>query len=511
MTAAFHAMLLITIVPINNTPLMQLKSFFFIAFCLLTATLFSQEQLGLRLSNYAGINSTVLNPAYHSTTPFNWDVNIVEGALHFTNNYAYLSQTNIPHLWRNRENLNVILVSGLTPEKPAPPNTAIVDFNTDNRSRYLYSLTSVMGPSFYLRLGQNHTIGLITRARTVSSARGIDNDFSYYQYNPRPFFQDMSIDPFRMATAAWAELGFNYSYSTPTANGQFAIGATLKGLRPYEGAYFNNEALFQLQKLPGDSLAGTAIDFSYAHTTTALDELENYEPQGNGNGFALDLGITYTIEGYSDAIYDWKFGASITDVGWLNFNSNATAYEVRVDDPLSIGTTVYQNIQGLEGAEDYIEYFSFQTLGDPLAARTDDQFRLGLPTAFSLQASKSIGQYTYVDAVFVQGIPISNATLQRSSLLTLNPRFEHRWFEAALPVVVANWQKPTVGLSLRLAFLTIGTDHLGSFVGNNDLYGSDFYLALKLNPFSIGNAETGRGRIRQGQRKKSKVKCYYNF
>ena len=490
---------------------MQLKSFFLLASCLLTVTAFSQEQLGLRLSNYAGINSTVLNPAYHSTTPFNWDVNIVEGAVHFTNNYAYLSQTNVPYLWRNRENLNFLLASDLTPEKPTPPNTVIVDFNNDNRSRYLYSLTSVMGPSFFVRLGQNHTIGLITRVRTVSSARGVDNDFSYYDYNSRPFFEDISIDPFRTATAGWAELGLNYSYSMPTANGQFTIGATLKGLRAYEGAYFNNESLFQLQKLPGDSLAGTAIDFSYAHTTTALEELENYEPQNNGNGFALDLGVTYSIEGYSDAIYDWKFGASITDLGWLNFNKNTSAYEVRIDDPLSIATAAYQDIQSLEGAEEYIEYFSFQTLGDSSAANTSNQFRLGLPTAFSLQASKSFGQYAYVDAVFVQGIPISNATLQRGSLLALNPRFEHRWFEAALPIVVSNWQRPTVGLSVRLAFLTLGTDHLGSIIGNNDLYGSDFYVALKVNPFSIGDGDGRGGSIRQGARKRSKVKCYYDF
>ena len=67
----------------------QLLAFFLLPFC----TLQAQEQLGVRLSNYGGINSTLLNPAYHTTTPFRWDVNLLEGAGHITNDYAYLRRT----------------------------------------------------------------------------------------------------------------------------------------------------------------------------------------------------------------------------------------------------------------------------------------------------------------------------------------------------------------------------------------------------------------------------------
>lgn len=484
------------------------KYLFILVFSTLTCALFAQEQWGLRLSNYGGINSTILNPAYHNTTPFSWDVNLVEGAAHFSNNYAYLRETNLRTILQNRENLNIDLAENFTEGAVPPSNTLLVDFYNDDRDRSMYSLVSVLGPSFYIRLGSNHSIGLVTRARAMTTTRGIDNNFSYYRYDPRPFFEDISIDKFRVASAAWSEIGLNYSYSTFTDNGQLAIGVTAKALMGYEGGFFHNETPFELQKLPGDSLAASAINFSYAHTTTILDT-EDYQAERNGQGVAFDLGLVYTLEGNNEALYDWKFGVSLIDVGFINFNQNTTAHQTNIADPLSIGTANYKDLQGLEDTDDFIEYFSYQVLGDSSASTSASSFRLGLPAAFSLQASKSLGRLFYIDAALVQGFPLGGAALQRGSTLALVPRFEHRWFEAALPVTVADWDRTRVGLSLRLGFLTVGSDHLGSIFGNQDFYGSDIYFAVKVNPFSLGKGEGRGGRSRGGASVgRSRVECY---
>ncbi|MCG8329247.1 MAG: DUF5723 family protein [Chitinophagales bacterium] len=478
-----------------------------------TVSLFAQEQLGLRLSNYAGINSTILNPAYHSTTPFSWDVNLVEGAVHFSNNYAFLRQINISHLIKNRDQLEFALASDFTEGLTPGPNTVVVDFFSFNRSRNFYAMSSVMGPSFYIRLTPQHTIGFVSRARFVASGRGIDNALSYYQYEPKPFFQDINVSPFRLASAAWTELGLNYAYTQPTSNGQFSIGVTVKALQAYEGGFFRNDDRFFLQKLPNDSLAASAVNFSYAYTDSNI-ESDDYAPEKNGNGFSVDLGVVYTIEGNSDAIYDWKFGASLTDIGVLNFKQNASFHEVTIDDLTAIGTQAYQDLQGIEEVDELIETFSSQVLNDPTASLQANDFRMALPAAFSLQASKSIGTLAYLDATLVQGFPMGDAALQRGSLLALVPRFEHRWFGAALPITISDWQATRVGASVRLAFLTIGTEHLGSFISNNDLYGTDLYVSLKINPFSIGSGNRdrssgweGRGNTKM-RGKKGRVKCY---
>ena len=46
-------------------------------FSLFLNKIYSQEQLGLRLDNYAGANAIALNPAANAATnPLTWDVNL---------------------------------------------------------------------------------------------------------------------------------------------------------------------------------------------------------------------------------------------------------------------------------------------------------------------------------------------------------------------------------------------------------------------------------------------------
>jgi len=72
-----------------------------------------------------------------------------------------------------------------------------------------------------------------------------------------------------------------------------------------------------------------------------------------------------------------------------------------------------------------------------------------------------------------------------------------------MPVVLLNYQKLSLGTSLRLAFLTIGSDDIGSFFGKRNLDSTDFYIALKVNPFNLGLNIGGGGR-----RRGKNVKCY---
>ena len=73
------------------------------------------------------------------------------------------------------------------------------------------------------------------------------------------------------------------------------------------------------------------------------------------------------------------------------------------------------------------------------------------------------------------------------------PRFEHRWFGASLPVVIYNYEKFRLGVAVRLAYLTIGTDHLVSLFKSNEFTGTSFYVALKFNPFNINWERSGGG------------------
>jgi hypothetical protein len=471
--------------------------------------LLAQEQAGIRLSGYGGINSALLNPAATALSSWHWDVNLLEGAAHAWNNYAYMEQTSLLHLWQQRDGLDIIAAPDLPRGELPPTSATIVDFERDDRRRAALALGSLLGPSFYFSIGEQHRLGLLTRLRFMSTARGVDTQFSYYDYFNRPFFSEFEVSPFSMAAVGWSEIGLHYAFRGETGSGQIAWGATLKALQGFEGGYWHNASAFRLQKQPNDFLSGSPIDFRYGHTNSNLDG-DGFAPQRNGGGLGLDLGLSWTIDGAADAPYHWKMGVSLIDFGRLSFNRNARNHQVRTNSQTTINTTPYRSYAALNESESYLAFFSSQALGDSAASLTGESFSLWLPAALSLQIDHALGGPLYVGAALVQGLPM-NPGLRRGSLLVLSPRLESRWLEAALPVSLYDWQSLRLGMAVRLAFLTIGTDHLGSIFRRTDFYGTDFYLALKVNPFK--NAadqgwQRGSKRSRPGGGNRGKVRCY---
>ena len=130
-----------------------------------------------------------------------------------------------------------------------------------------------------------------------------------------------------------------------------------------------------------------------------------------------------------------------------------------------------------------------------------------LPTALSLQVDYNINGDFYLGSALVQSIPLGNFKVGRANVFALSPRFERKWFGASLPISIYNWDQVRVGLSARLGFLTLGSDHIGSIFTNSDLSGTDFYMALKIFPFGKGNGGSGgKGRSRFG--KNRDADCY---
>jgi len=76
---------------------------------LLPSVAFLQEQLGLRLENYAGVSSIPLNPAGNLTNPLRWDVNLVGAGMFWSNNYAFIKKTNTLDLINNAGDAEFIL------------------------------------------------------------------------------------------------------------------------------------------------------------------------------------------------------------------------------------------------------------------------------------------------------------------------------------------------------------------------------------------------------------------
>jgi hypothetical protein len=483
----------------------KINALVWLASIVLTLQLQAQEQLGIQTSNFAGINGTILNPAAHSTTPFRWDINLVGGGLFIDNNYAFLRNTSIPYLLRNQDDINFVHGPDIDDERQMLDNEIVLDYFTDGRERFIQFNSQLMGPSFYVKIGENHAVGAYTRGRAEMSGKGIANGFSYYDYFDRPFYENFPVDDFQGTFMAWREIGINYMFQTPTNNGKIALGVTAKIVSPYEAAFFKSNNFAQVSKLPGDSLAASQVNLEYGFTTSNLD-LDNIEPGSNGNGIAFDLGVVYTI-GDEDS-YDWKLGASILDIGKANFTSNAQYHTAVLDTTTIIGSDSYNSVDELMDLEELVQTFSQEILGDSSASLQSRAFGIGLPTAFSLQIDRAFTENIFLNATLVQSIPVSDIAIRRANTLALTPRFENRWFGASLPVVLHNWQDLRMGLSVKLGFLYLGTDNLGSLVGQSNLTGTDFYAALKINPFNLGLSKGGGGLKNKNRGRRGNVKCY---
>ena len=467
----------------------------------------AQEQIGFHTDNYAGINSVQLNPAGYANTPFSWDVNLGELGFFFENNYLYLKPFRLLDA-PSTDFENIYYIPDLKDPSEAPAGALITDFYNDNRKRFANVTYNILGPSFYAYLGESNAIGLTTRVRFMATGSGITNNLSYYPYFSQAFFESFEVPKFSLGAMAWSELGLNFMHKIEMDGGELAIGITAKYLTGFEAAYLYNEKSFQLTKLPGDTLSSDAVSLNFGFTNSNIATTDNTLAQ-NGTGVGFDLGFVYTAKDYDDG-YEWKIGFSILDIGKIKFTENAQQHLVNTDQVTNLATAGFNDISGTDEFESKIQYFSEQLLNDSSLSLKNSEFSMWLPSAISVQAEYSFTPNLFVNAALVQGIALGGIGVRRGSVFAVTPRFEKRWYGVSLPVSVYNWQDLRMGAAVRLAFFTFGSGNLGSIFRASEFSGTDFYMAVKFNPFSLGLRKNGRSKSRSRSRRSSLkgVKCY---
>ncbi len=456
--------------------------------------LFAQEQLGLRFDNYSGINGVTLNPTSNLTSPFRWDINLVAAGVFVENNYGYIGNTSVLNATK-ADNIYSApdLAEGFRPNE----NDLVADYYNNGKKKYGSAVLDVMGPSFMVNLESGHSFGLFTRVRASASIRNIPSHLGYYQVKQVAYEEPVDISKGKSAGMGWSEIGVNYAINMPTSDGNIGFGINLKFLQGYEAYYFKNSTNTSITNSVGDTISFPSANFEFAFTDSNTEE-DNTGLSNNGNGLGIDLGASMVI-GSDGRDYTWKFGASIIDIGRINFKNNAQKHVFQTNTPFSLAAQDYESITDVDKG---IQKLSQDVLEDSLASRAGNQFGIWLPAALSLQADYQFIPNLYVNATLVQRIPMGKAALQRDNLLAISPRLETRWFGASLPLVLYNYTDFRVGTALRLGYLTLGTDHIGSLFGQQKKFsGADFYVALKINPFKLN---LGGG----GRRRGKGVKCY---
>ncbi len=445
---------------------------FFLAF-----QISAQEELGLKQERFLGLNGIFINPAACPFSYLNWDVNVASFGIFGNTNYGYITETNALDILRNLDQIEIIFDPTRLQEGV---NSRSLVFSEDRSTKYGSFNSSVQGPSFYTKFKERFTIGFFNEVNTVVESQSIPSELDAYKIWANSDNVEYYIDQAQVNALVWAEiglhLGMRYEPMFDFVDDN-SLGINVKYLAGFEGISGQlNEA--QGYYSVGDSLLGSTVGQATLNYTNSNTHGGDIEASVNGGGFAFDVG-------YSAMIGDDMLGISLMDVGYIRFNQNAQSIRYSLNDLSLVDRNFYEP---LEVADDVVAQ-----LNNDLENEIEDNFVVYLPLALSLQYDKRLNENLYVNGTLIQQVALTQNTLRRDNLIAVSPRYESKWFSAAMPLSLYNCRKVHVGLSGRIAFLTLGTENLFSFLGKQDFQGSDFYLGVRIFPFFKWNRKEKEG------------------
>ncbi len=468
---------------------------------LLFKVLSAQSSLGLVNGNFSGIAGGIVNPSSMANSKLSTEINIFSARGFVENNYLYFP---------SRSSSFIKLVNGaydyeLFPKPYGSGYRYVYSYYYDKSLKNAFVNTRVVGPSMMVTI-YDHVIALRTGARAISSTRNLPYDmanFAYYTMDFRPQHQTYFVrDNYSMSSMAWFEVMASYAKVLHRGQGNlWSAGISAGPLFGYGGAYvtggdtrymaFNSEVL-NVEQL--DAEIGYSLPVDYSN-----NETNYFRPSVRGCGWGMDIGITwqYRDKAYQRRIprdcykktfeqYDFKLGISLLDIGWVGFTKNAQkhAFENVHNNWIEINDFTYTNIH------DGIRTASKWLYGDSTASFRDDRMRIYLPTVLSAQFDYHVRNNWYVNTTAIVPVKYVSPMVEHPFVLSVTPRYESRWLEVNIPVVLYDYKNPRIGLSVRIDGFTIGTDNLQCLTSVGDFTGADIYISYRImlrnegkNPF----------------------------
>jgi hypothetical protein len=454
----------------------------------ISSHLYAQEEIGYTASNYSGAQGLFLNPAKGCDSKLFLDINLVGLDLFVHNNFVFYDRENF-FLWKNI--------------KTGFPD---LTFNEKASAKRAQVLLNITGPSIHLSVGK-HSFGLITRARSYTSAK-IELPMAIhiiegFKYGPQ-LAKRYNLENNFVNSLTWLEYGLHYGYIfSQSKRTQISAAATIRYLTGINTIGVDAKTLnYEVR----DSLL---LEF-YKFSGSIQQAIPSF---GAGSGIGFDIGAEYKQmlgdvsryypnskrSGCKKMDYKWKAGASLLDLGLLRFKKDASKQEF-IDVSSSWFKYDSTGVTAYEGVDSLIQE-RFNPQGKVKASKA---FSTWLPLAASFQFDYNFENYFYVNGTATFGPRIGNS-VRRGSLLAVVPRYERRRFELSVPLSLWDFRYPQLGFQVRLNNnVIIGSDRAMPFLFRSNVYGTDIYFHLKLalhkNP-ACNKKGKGKGKSKNGGKK----------
>lgn len=405
------------------------------------------------------------------------------------NNYVYLYQTNLPDYIADNGETEVVVHNYYNADLGKISKYMLENKEQNNWRKNVYLNALLQGPSFMIGI-KKWTFAFNISGRAALSFTRLNKDGAKLFFEGQTYESlqntDIPFKKFRLNAAIWEEFGLSAAREIKKTRGIIIkAGVSIKYLKGLDAAYYLNRNM--ILNIPNDSdmyFKNVTADYGYAFSEDGFGS-------SKGNGKSIDLGITIEKKTLQNTYqcpnfcnkklgleYSWKLGVSLIDIGYLKFKENASTYEINDKTNMWYNFTKLK-VSDMEGLDSTLNSHFSDT---PVPAANGNKFTMLLPWALSVQYDYNIGYNFFINGTWVQRIPhFGLPGIDRTNIISITPRFDHRRFGIALPIVFYQYLWPRIGLAVRLNnVLFVGTDKIGALIGHR-LSGADIYAGLKIS------------------------------
>ncbi len=446
-------------------------------------------QLGV--SNYGPVHSYYVNPSFNAYSSFKWQVNLAGLWANVNNNYltmrlpysAYKLPKNVPAQYLS-ESGNPIF------------NKSWLSENLNGRPKHVSVASDIYGPSASVKI-KTWSVGIISNASAGARISAMPENFAHAIFKEFDSSQGAytkfmtydqgginSLNKFTINGNSRISAGLNVSKSIDLDwNRKLLLGVTVKKVWGLPGFHMHNT---------GMSVRSVTQDSLVFEPTKLL--LVTYGDNSIGKGWGTDIGATYVFNkkdfkrhgDYSknQTRYYCKLGLAIMDIGKVNYK-NALFNEVSITQPTGIK---------LDGtySDSIPNSGNYQAMADSFMngftshRSYTGNYSVGLPTRLVLSADFQLRRKIFVSAVATQSLRNKLSRHARyQSFLMVSPRYESRFFEFSLPVLLEyDYRAVRVGASARIGPIYVGTNSLASFLFTRELRDADIFVGIAFGNLS---------------------------
>lgn len=432
----------------------------------------AQQFIGLNTTAYAAIHHMPTNPAW-----VNNSANGTEIMLFSANG---LAGTNAYYFYKK------FILNGFNGQAVEGQ-----DYLRDPQiyQKHLWANLEINGPAVSFTYKKQHHIGAFTRARQLHRGGNITSgEFRLLGQEPPETYYDNPV-PFTKAgysTHSFAEVGI--TYGRILRNDYYNVlkgGVSVKYLMGFvAGSVYTNELNYTHRRdsigIEGD------INLLYTHNigpyidNNAQNDLTSWFQRAGRSGLGMDIGVQYEYHPDGNpnvpTPYLFSIAASITDMGGISYIADTGSGRYELDIYADTGQLVKFSYEGINEYMMKLERDTLLPRGEQVA-----KFRMGLPTAFRLNADYNAGNRINFALNMLLNLRGNGGDRYRPayvSYINVTPSYGGKNFQAGIPFTIIGYQTFAIGATLRFGPFYIGSSSALTTIMSRKIKNIDGYAGL---------------------------------